>query len=137
MKIDSPGSIPDHIKHLMPPADRKAALGPHRLTTDEAVAVADKQSERDLQAQLRGYLAQREIEVLCPATNKRSTIKLGWPDMTFAFHGIPCVWEVKTPIGKLRPEQKELAPKLIANGWRYAVIRSVLDAKKFLDALGN
>jgi hypothetical protein len=99
------------------------------------VAVEDAKGERELQKQILAYLRTREIEVCCPSMVKRSTIKLGWPDMTFCYRSIPFVFEVKTAIGKLSPEQKAMVPKLVANGWNHFVIRSVEQAKQALELL--
>lgn len=127
-------TMPEAMRRCIPREHQKS-LGPAARTIAQVVADSEPQNERDLQRQIIGYLATREVEVCCPSAVKRSTIKLGWPDMTFAFRGIPVVWEIKTPIGKLRSEQEAIIPRLLANGWRHGVIRSVAEAKAFLDAL--
>jgi hypothetical protein len=128
--------IPDHIKRLMPVSERKAVLGEHALTTEEAVNIADAKSEKELQEQLLAYLEEhRGIVVFYSRMDRKTSNRKGQPDFLFAFKGIPVAWEVKTPIGKLRPEQEAIAPKLLANGWRYSVVRSVQQAKTILDEL--
>lgn len=124
--------LPEKVRRLMRPEDR-ASLGPAARTNDEGVAAEDAKSERELQKQILGYLRTRDIEVCCPSMIKRSTIKLGWPDMTFCYRGVPFVFEVKTPIGKLSPEQEAMIPALVRNGWNHFVIRSVEQAKQAIE----
>lgn len=127
-------SMPDSMRRCIAPEERRD-MGKAARTFDDVVAEAEVKSERELQRQICGYLATRDIEVCCPSTVKRTTIKLGWPDMTFCYRGYAVVWEVKTRFGKLRPEQERIAPRLVANGWHHAVIRSLEAAKRFLDDL--
>jgi len=122
--------LPENIRKCMTPADRQCLGLP---TSEEGIASEDAKCERDLQKQILAFLQQRDIEVSCPSMVRRSTIKTGWPDMTFAFHGAPVVFEIKTMIGKLTPEQESIAPKLKSNGWYYAVIRSIEQAREFLE----
>jgi hypothetical protein len=51
----------------------------------------------------------------------------GWPDICLIHNGKFYGIEVKTEIGKLRPEQKELGAEIIANGGHYIVARSIDD----------
>lgn len=74
---------------------------------------------------------------MSPAFGKKSRITVGWPDITFAYFGIACCWEVKFENGALKPEQKRLQRELLdaPNNWRHETVRSVEQAKAILDAL--
>jgi hypothetical protein len=123
-------SLPEHVRRLIPKAERKKLGTP---TNEDVARESAAKSEKELQRQIYNYLRTREIEPCWHRTDKRSTATIGWPDFTFAHNGIPFAWEVKLETGKLEPEQKALAPKLVANGWHYAIIRSLDEAKKQLD----
>ena len=128
----NPALFPEHVKRCMSVEDR-ALLGVR--TAEEGIAVEDTKAEREIQDEIYNYLSLLGIEVSRAAMHKRSTIKRGWSDMTFCFHGVPCVLEVKTLIGQLSPAQKSLREKLIANGWHYGVVHSIDETKQFLSGV--
>lgn len=132
MGISTP--LPDRVKALMRPEDRKA-MGKAGMTTEEALAKADLQAERDIQAGLAGLLAIREVTPLVMPFGKKSGCTPGWPDLTFAYLGIPCAWEVKTVKGTCQPEQIKMRVKLERDGWRYEVVRSIEQARGILNQL--
>lgn len=74
---------------------------------------------------------------MSPAFGKKSRMTVGWPDITFAYYGIACCWEVKFENAQLKPDQKEMRRQLLdaPNNWRHEVVRSVEQAKAILDAL--
>ena len=128
--------LPENIRRCMAKETRKE-LGKTAMTHEEANAKQDAESERELQNQLCDLLRLRGIEFCRPSMHRRSTIRTGWPDITFCIGGRGCVWEVKTEIGKLTTEQINLANRLMSppNNWRYEIIRSVRSALNFLDAI--
>jgi hypothetical protein len=130
MRID-PKAIPEHLKKLMKPEDRKA-LGDAGRTVAEVVADHDPKAEIALQGEIAQYLRINEIEFIWPDPRKKSRLPIGWPDFTFAFHGVPMALEVKTPIGVVRPEQIEMHAKMQANGWRVHVVRSLPEVQAVL-----
>ena len=67
--------------------------------------------------------------------DRRSALPVGWPDFTFAYHGVPVVLEVKVERGRVRPEQEATLTglPLPPNQWRAAVVRSVAEVKVMLD----
>lgn len=119
--------LPDNVLRCMSPSDRRS-LG--QMTQEECIRKAEVKSERQLQNAVVGLLRLRGIEPLVPTFGKKTRISEGWPDITFAAYGIPCVWEVKLPHGKLSTEQHQMAVRLLShpNSWRWRVIRSVDDA---------
>lgn len=129
------GPLPDNILKRMDPTDR-AALGKAGVTTDEALAAAEAKHERELQKQLAQLLDLRDIVFATPRMDKRSTLKVGWPDFTFVIGGKPCAWEAKIRDNKLTSEQQELHTKMRLNGWTVQVIRNVNEAIEFLNHYG-
>jgi len=124
--------LPDNILKCMRERDRKS-LGKAGRTLSEIHEDNKRKAEKQIQGDIVAFLRQRDIEVLCPAFGKRTRIKAGWPDLTFSYGGIPFAWEVKTEEGVLSTEQSKLFPRLIRNGWRFSIVRSVKQAKEILD----
>lgn len=123
--------LPESILSKVSPEDRKA-MGKAGLTKADCEQKAHARNERDLQRLIVNYLQLKGIEALWHRTDKRSTATVGWPDLTFAAKGFPVAWEIKFEKGKLSEEQELMAVKLKRNGWRFAVIRSLEEAKKEL-----
>lgn len=128
--------LPERILKLMTPAERKK-LGKAGRTMEDIGAEQAAKSESELQSQLKSLLALRHITFLSPRFGKASGILPGWPDITFAHHGIPCLWEVKIGKNDLQEVQAALRPILERNGWRYAVIRSLDEGRAFLNQIEN
>lgn len=128
--------LPPHFLKRMSKADR-ARLGKSGMLPDEILTAATIKGERDLQSTLMSYLMMRGVCPMSPTFGRKTRIKVGWPDITFAYHGVPCVWEVKFQTKKLDPEQEKIQQQLTSaeNGWRHAVISTVEEAKAFLDAI--
>lgn len=126
--------IPESLLRLMSPAERRK-LGKSGRTMAEIEAEQIADSESELQSQLKNLLALREIVVCSPKFGKRTGILPGWPDLTFAYRGVPCAWEAKHAKGQLEEKQVEVRAQMQANGWRYAVIRSVAEAREFLQSI--
>lgn len=150
MHIKDPRLLPEHIKRLIDPAQRKA-LG--ILTEEELSLKVEARNERKLHEQIRQFFNRKGIAYLESRMDKRSHATVGWPDFTFAVHlnkpnkidptsvtmvPIPCAWECKVGKAKLRPEQEEMFRRLQAfpNSWRVRVIRSLQEAADELKALG-
>ena len=53
----------------------------------------------------------------------------GWPDICLIKEGVFYGIEVKTDVGKLSPEQRELGAEIIANGGQYIIARSIDDVQ--------
>jgi len=102
---------------------------------EEIEAEQQTEAEKKLQEQICQDLNRREIEYINPSMKRRSPLPEGWPDFTFCYNGFPVLWECKKPKGKFRDSQQLLIPKLIKNGWRFTVIRSLTDARDFLRQL--
>jgi hypothetical protein len=87
-------------------------------------------TERELQSRIVTLLRRLNIEPLWHRTDRRSGATVGWPDITWCYHGRGYAWEVKTPTGRLRLEQERMLDRLAAlpNGWSVRIVRSVDDA---------
>ena len=114
--------LPQKLIDRMATEDR-AALGLEiSCPKHNILGEADIQAEKDLLKLCEGYLGQCEIEYLHLSFRARE--KAGWPDLTFALHGVPYAVELKSATGKLSAEQERLLSRLQANGWQVRVIRS-------------
>lgn len=135
MAID-PKTLPLNFLKRMSPESRRP-LGKAGILPQEAEAARQAKGERDLQTTLTGYLRTRGITTLVAPFGKKSRMREGWPDITFALYGRACAWEVKFEHGKLSAEQAKTHNEMVAppNNWRVAIIRSVEEAKAFLDLL--
>lgn len=65
---------------------------------------------------------------------KRSYLIPGLPDLHIVYQGRVYYIEIKTPTGTLSPEQKDIHAKLRAAGAQVAVVRSVPEVERLLDA---
>lgn len=128
--------LPESLLRLMTPAAR-AKLGKAGRTMADIETEQAAKNEKELQCQLRSLLALRHVMAMSPRFGKSSGILPGWPDITFAYRGVPCLWEVKYGRNGLEEVQENLRPLLMSNGWRYAVIRSVDEGRAFLNLIDN
>lgn len=132
--------IPDHLARLMSPEDRKS-FGKGGMTANEARDVQMARDEKEAQQAIRKYLGCHDIEFICPPMNKRSSLPVGWPDVSFAYLpkgrdcGVPLALEVKVWGRKPRPEQSAMHARLRANGWRVEVISGVADVQRIFREL--
>jgi len=75
------------------------------------------------------------VNALTRAATRKAFRKLpkytrkGWPDICLIRNGKFYSIEVKTDVGRLSPEQKELGGEIIANGGMYVVARSIDDVR--------
>ncbi len=128
--------LPDNILNRMRTEDRKK-LGVQ--TGEEAMAKFVAKSERELQDKIAALLDIRGIAFMRQRMDKRTTGTLGWPDFTFhVWHHNERIkqaiaFEAKHESAGLDPDQKKCIKKMLANGWAVYLVRSVQEAKEFLD----
>lgn len=127
-------SLPENIRRRMEVTDRKP-LGKLAETMPEVIERVTAKKEKELQEQMAAILHHRGIEFLCPQFGKKTTIKRGWPDFTFAFNGRACAVEAKAGTNEPTREQNDVMAKLLANGWNVKVIRSLMEFRDFLNQL--
>ena len=114
----------------------KQQFGKAGITAEEAAANFVLKSEGDLQDLISQDLLRRGIWNDCDAMHKKRTGPRGTPDFLFAVNGQACAVEAKFGNGTLSDEQRETIPKMIANGWKVAVVRSVQEFRDFLRSVG-
>ena len=130
MKIVGP--IPEHVRRLMPPEERKALGAPTCAEVDEKLRA---KSEKQLQENIGNMLRQFDIIYNVSRMDRKKTDMVGWPDFTFAIHGRAFAFEVKLPGGKLTPDQERVIDHMKRNGWLVLVVRSEAEALSILKAL--
>jgi len=65
---------------------------------------------------------------------KARGMRPGWPDIEVIWRGHFWTFEVKSETGRVSPEQRDCGADIIANGGRWAVVRSVDDVKRCIAA---
>ena len=115
--------LPESFLKCMSKDDRES-LGKAGQTAVEALNKGETRLERELQSEIVQYLRLQGIEVLWFRTDKRTRATVGWCDITFCKDGVPWGIEVKTEVGRVRPEQYETMRKMGLNGWQVAIVRS-------------
>lgn len=123
----------DQITRLLSPADRKAA---GVKTAAESRKDAIQRSEKDLHKEVRNLLNLHGIPFCEARMDRKSSITIGWPDITFARDGVPIAWELKF-LGSLSPEQVAVKERMEKHGWHYRVIRSLTEAREHLRELAG
>lgn len=119
--------------------EAKVTLGKAGMTAEDAMASFVAKTEKALQDEIGKFLNLRGIVFMRQRMDKRTTGTLGWPDFTMCVHHsvegtrTPLSYEVKLPGKNLDPDQKTCIKKMLANGWAVYLVRSVAQAKEFLD----
>lgn len=85
-------------------------------------------SERQIQDGLCAYLRKNGLAFIRNRMDKKSCIRVGWPDITVVHCGRAWLCETKTATGKLSAKQKEVISELLENGTPVKVARSVEEA---------
>ena len=133
-----PEQLTDQMRRLIRPADRKT-LGKAGMTSEEAIEKFVVKSEMDIHKQIIGVLDIRGIAYQRNRPDKKTGATLGWPDFTFCVthhqtnEATAMAFEVKHESKGLDPDQKRCIKKMLANGWAVYLVRSMEDAKRFLD----
>jgi len=134
MGIDS-NNLPDALIRRMRPEDRPS--GNAGLTQAEADAKREQREERAIQQDIERDLMRRGIIVCRPRMDRKSTIRKGWPDLTFAYRGRFVALEVKTASGKLSHDQRDCIEALRSDpcGGVVAIVRSLRDVQSVLASI--
>ena len=103
--------LPNHILERMAPADRMA-LGRAAMIAAEPTAKYAQRRERKEQTLFSAWLQLRGIPFVRCRTDKRSTIKVGFPDLTVLWDGRAACIEFRAPCGRLSDEQKAMSADL-------------------------
>jgi hypothetical protein len=120
--------LPEHVLNKMSKADRKR-LGKAGLTATEIHSKQDYRAEIEIHNQIKAYLSRNNIRYLYASPNKRSTLPVGFPDITILLIGGRMLFlEVKTANGKLSPEQIDWQTYLTSIDHLHYVVRSYDEA---------
>lgn len=122
-----------HISSKLSGADQKREKV---KPADESRREIINRSEKDLHKEIRQLLNLHGIPFCEARMDRKSSITIGWPDVTFARDGVPVAWELKF-LGSLSPEQVSVKERMEKHGWRYRVIRSQEQAIQHLKELSE
>ena len=96
---------------------------------DELQARHERKYEKDLQRQIYGWLEIQGVFAGMQRMDKKSNLRLGWPDIVFVWPGenvcVPIAVECKSATGTQNPEQVEAQRRMTLDGWLYWVVRSL------------
>jgi hypothetical protein len=117
-----PESLPEHFLNKMSKADRNGVLTAAEAQLKEAV-----RTERQEQSTFANWLnlaqGRGELYYTWSRTDKRSTLRPGFPDFAIFLNGRRTVFiEMKGPAGILSKEQTDVAELLGSLGFLYCVI---------------
>ena len=120
----------------------KPPVGPqtsqHALQRPEPVMLGAKPAklEKDILRQCHNELTRRGVKC-CLHLSYRAREAKGWPDLTFAWKGVPCAGECKCKEagGSLSEDQERVLADMRADGWTTGVWWSLEEFKAFLDAV--
>jgi hypothetical protein len=110
----------------------RRALGKAGMLPEEALAMQQAKSERELQKQIGNLLRLRGIEFNVSRMDRRKTDRPAWPDFTFAFCGVPIAIEAKTPGANPTADQLAIHARMRANGWRVFIVRGLTEVISLL-----
>lgn len=131
-------NLPESVRNKLPPSD---PLSLHPSVKIEMVRAfdhgTDVAAEKELQNLICQYLNQRDIFYNWQPMNRRSQLRPGTPDFTFAYNGLPVAIEVKTETGQLSADQIRAMEKMKANRWRYYIVHSVTEVRQILRAIDD
>ena len=113
--------------------EQRAPFGKAGRTNEEIELRNELELERDLQKDVHNLLRQRDILVITNRFGKRSTATKGVPDFNFLWNCRGYAFECK--VGNRQPSQKQLETHMHMrrNGWLVFVVRTLNEARDFLD----
>lgn len=125
--------LPDALLKCMPKSAR-AELGKAGRTNDEIQAEQIVKSEREMQRLISSWLKLNSIPFVQARNDRKSTIKVGWPDFTFPINGRFVAVEVKFEKGDTSTEQDAVISGLIKSGALVFIVRSFVE---FLEVINK
>lgn len=119
--------LPDNVLRCLPPDIRKG-LGKAGVTAEEAEAIIAAKGEKFLQSTISNYLRLHGVPFLWNRMDRKHTGVVGTPDFVCFVNGKLLLWEVKTPTGKVSPEQIKFHDELKKQGFEVSIIRTFEEA---------
>ena len=124
--------LPSHALALVDPASRKHVKG---LTEQEAGERYAKRSETIERKQFEQWLKLNGLVWVGARTDKKSTIKVGWPDFSIFWDAKSLFGDFKSTGKTLTQDQEEVKEDLERSGFTvhvwYSADQAIRDAKKF------
>lgn len=74
----------------------------------------------------------RRAKAIAQAKAKKKGMRPGWPDIEVLWRGQFWTFEVKAEDGRVSTDQERCGADIIANGGRWAVVRSVDDVRRYV-----
>lgn len=131
MKFTS-NNLPDAVRRKLPQGDPLGYAPAVKHEMRQASAASDVEAERKIQKLICQYLNQHDIFYFWQPMSRRSQLKPGSPDFAFVYKSIPVAAEAKTETGEMSPDQLKAYDQMVANGWHYFIVRSVIDVQQIL-----
>ena len=127
------GTIPEHIRRLMPREERNSK---ETQTLGDLQEKSQAKSEKELQLQIENWLRLRGVPVYRQRMDRKSNMVLGAPDIAFPwapwggkFVGL----EVKFERGKQTEDQMRQQKQIIENQGACFVVRSLAEVVEVLN----
>jgi hypothetical protein len=110
--------LPENIRKCLPVALRTCT--DTRTATEEA-EVFDQKSEKLIHHTFEAWLMLNEIPYVHSRMDKKSTIRVGWPDFSIFYARQTVFVEFKQAGKQLSPEQHAVRNELIAKGFEVSI----------------
>ena len=81
----------------------------------------DRKTEKQIHHTFEAWLRLNEIPYLHSRMDKKSTIRVGWPDFSIFYEGKTVFVEFKKPGGVLSQDQLDVAAELLAEDFKVSV----------------
>jgi len=127
MGLDS-ATLPDSFLEKLFPEDRKRLRKEGICTTAEGQAKYERGIEKEMRQHYFNWLMLRAIPFISPRHDKKSTIMVGWPDVTVLRDNRALCVEFKMKGKKPRPEQQKVIEFLLQAGIKTVVCNSFSQA---------
>ena len=118
----------------MEPKER-AKLGACGRLPEEVLDISCAKIEKDLQKQIAGLFALRNVWCVHSRMDRATTNQVGTPDFLFAIGGRACAFEAKVQGRKLSDDQRIVRAAMEKDGWCYWVVTSYAEALDVVNAL--
>jgi hypothetical protein len=123
----NPPLLPENLLKCISPADRKQ-LGKGGLTAQECQDRFASRTERAEAKLFAQWLTGRELLFIQARADRKSTIRVGWPDFTILGDGRTLLLEMKCPHVQPTKEQIRCVNALRSAGFCCEICRSAASA---------
>ena len=110
--------LPENIRKCLPIALRTCL---NTRTAIEEAEVFGQKTEKLIHAKFEAWLRLNEIPFIHSRMDKKSTIRVGWPDFSICFGGKMVFVEFKLPGKELSPEQIAVCDELVSENFKVSI----------------